>query len=133
MEKELAVAQAADKIHRNFLGDSYVLSPFKNTGNKNIRMRSEEHMDFADKDDMVFDKNGNVLDAKIPSFVPRFIPSARPKFTQRYITTPNPPTSLYAHAMFAAPESQAAQPTFRNTAQTENTLSNLENTEAIKM
>ena len=138
LEKELAVAQAADKVHREFLEDSYVLNPSKileNTGfsDNKIRMKTEAHMDCAEKEDRFFDKQTNVLDAKTPSFVPKFIPSVRPQLIQRYITTPNPPTSQHAHAMFAAPDPQAVEPTSRNIAQTENRVSNEENMEAIKM
>ena len=50
LEKELAAAQAADRVHRVFLEDSYVLNPsqiFEDNGfcDNKIQMKSEAHID----------------------------------------------------------------------------------------
>ena len=136
--KELAVAQAADKVHREFLEDSYVLNPskiFEDNGfsDNKIQKKSEAHIDCVKKEDRFIDKQTNVLDAKTPSFVPKFTAPARPQFTQRYTATPNPSGFQHGPAMFAAHDPQTVQPTSRNAAQTGSRVSNEENIEAIKM
>ena len=48
-----------------------------------IQMKSEAHIDCVKKEERFVDKQTNVLDAKTPSFVPKFTAPARPQFTQR--------------------------------------------------
>ena len=95
LEKELAAAHAADKVHRKFLADSYALPSSKEAeesgvNNEKIKMKSEVDLDFSKGENRLGYKETIPLHDREPLNFPKHISSARPQFTERYTATPNP-------------------------------------------